>query len=849
MPLLKIYVKDGATGAPINHARVTCNGATHYTDANGYRFLGNWPANTDITLNVSASGYNPADSSFRMPGHEYTHEIWLYPAAPPSAPPGEGEGEGAETGPARTINIVDISTDKETYLPSDIITIWVGVEAVGEWRLTAELRNGALHIIQSNEFDFGEGMSTVLEFKRPADMPSGDYHIWITAPYFKYGPGPLIKIRKPAPPPPPPEEEAPPEEAPPAPDIWSGFIEAAKDIYGEIVGATATAMNGLFELITGRPPTEEDVLGITSEAAKWWPMFNVFSKAIYGVDLKTGKPATYEDITTEEMVWSAVDIATAVVGATALEKIGAKLYMKSGALISRQTILKIFQVEGQAVLKGATRIGLRTGLMTMVKGALKAGLASMAKNPIMSVFVITEIPNLIMMMQFARHQVAEEGGITVEQASFRMAKHEKVLQSLMWDLKAAKESGNTERIDLLLERMEKALNAYRLGIERDRTILEEANSYESTKAMFDYFSGVLTSEKELREPIEIPDEITGEVRQVIDGDTIKVLYANRDYVIRLAGINAPELAHSGAIKELGGPESAEWLQKKIWGETVKVRFDPENKTDKYGRLVGVVFLDGENINIESLRNGWSNVFFYEPNALVDEVEYLAALNEAKSNNRGMWNMLRMDVGDVKFTTSPSNAQIFIDGRDTGLRTTETIKGLAAARHTIRLSLEGYEDEEFDIEVEAGKLKEVYIKMRKTKVEKAPARPSRSTLESQFKLKVITEEEARAGLSALGYTDVDIDRFIDEWKAEQEKKELEETTGRIKITSKPTHAYITLDDEFTLLMTPETLKNIEPGVHRVVVSLFGYEPWSTDVPVEKGKITEIHADLKKIGEGS
>ncbi len=89
------------------------------------------------------------------------------------------------------------------------------------------------------------------------------------------------------------------------------------------------------------------------------------------------------------------------------------------------------------------------------------------------------------------------------------------------------------------------------------------------------------------------------VDRVIDGDTIE----SNGTSIRLLGINSPEKG------EFGYNEAKNFLQNKILNKTVTLKFTNE-RTDKYGRTLAYVFINSLNINVESVRNGFSNYYFY-----------------------------------------------------------------------------------------------------------------------------------------------------------------------------------------------------------------------------------------------
>ena len=105
---------------------------------------------------------------------------------------------------------------------------------------------------------------------------------------------------------------------------------------------------------------------------------------------------------------------------------------------------------------------------------------------------------------------------------------------------------------------------------------------------------------------QITEGFVGRVKKVTDGDTIRVSWSERnfDFPIRFANINAPEM-------NAGGEQSKKWLANLLMGREVYVKINPKNRVGKFGRLIGEVFLDGINMNEESLREMQSIPFGQE----------------------------------------------------------------------------------------------------------------------------------------------------------------------------------------------------------------------------------------------
>lgn len=126
------------------------------------------------------------------------------------------------------------------------------------------------------------------------------------------------------------------------------------------------------------------------------------------------------------------------------------------------------------------------------------------------------------------------------------------------------------------------------------------------------------------------DTLTGRVVGVTDGDTLTVLdAANQQHKIRLAGIDCPEKAQPY------GQAAKQSLSDQVFGRDVAVE---AGKTDKYGRAVGKVRVDGRDANLEQLRRGlaWHYKRFENEQSLDDRLAYRAAEEEARTSRRGLW---------------------------------------------------------------------------------------------------------------------------------------------------------------------------------------------------------------------
>ena len=118
--------------------------------------------------------------------------------------------------------------------------------------------------------------------------------------------------------------------------------------------------------------------------------------------------------------------------------------------------------------------------------------------------------------------------------------------------------------------------------------------------------------------------IIGKCTRVSDGDTIHVVTdGNVKFKVRLDRIDAPEK------DQPYGKESTAYLTKLIKGRTVRVEWQ---KKDKYGRVLGIVYLDKTDINLKMVETGsaWHYSYFDKTPA------YAAAEAAAKEKRLGFW---------------------------------------------------------------------------------------------------------------------------------------------------------------------------------------------------------------------
>ncbi len=132
-----------------------------------------------------------------------------------------------------------------------------------------------------------------------------------------------------------------------------------------------------------------------------------------------------------------------------------------------------------------------------------------------------------------------------------------------------------------------------------------------------------------------------DVLKVYDGDTVLVSYKGEKYRVRLLYIDAPESDQTGLresfkltkIHQVG--ELATGFLKKLIGKN-KIELKVRGK-DRYGRLLGVLYLNERNLNYEMVKAGM--VFLYRGAGFRTQHNremFEEALAYAKRNKKGFW---------------------------------------------------------------------------------------------------------------------------------------------------------------------------------------------------------------------
>ena len=115
----------------------------------------------------------------------------------------------------------------------------------------------------------------------------------------------------------------------------------------------------------------------------------------------------------------------------------------------------------------------------------------------------------------------------------------------------------------------------------------------------------------------------GKVVKVVDGDTLTILVDNQQHKIRLSDIDTPER------KQPFGTRAKQALSDLAFGKQARI---VEVTMDRYGRIVGRVYVDGTDVNRELVAQGFAWVYRKYSN----DAELLELETQAREKRLGLW---------------------------------------------------------------------------------------------------------------------------------------------------------------------------------------------------------------------
>ena len=217
------------------------------------------------------------------------------------------------------------------------------------------------------------------------------------------------------------------------------------------------------------------------------------------------------------------------------------------------------------------------------------------------------------------------------------------------------------------------------------------------------------------------------------------------------------------------------------------------------------------------------------------------------------------TGFISVTSTPSGADITLDGRPIGEKTPHSVP-IDPGPHTIKLTLAGYQDWTKSVQVTGGETTNVHATLTQI-----PGAVTVTSTPSGVEIYVETYlGDSYVGKTPHTNTKVSPGHYTikltlagyQDWTKELQVRGGETTDvhatltpipppeGFLTVTSTPSGAAIIIDDMPTGTVTPFTMP-LQPGAYTIKLTLEGYEDWTESVHITDGKTTYAQATLTQI----
>lgn len=144
-----------------------------------------------------------------------------------------------------------------------------------------------------------------------------------------------------------------------------------------------------------------------------------------------------------------------------------------------------------------------------------------------------------------------------------------------------------------------------------------------------------SSQKASKEGLHVVSNV-----EAVDGDTIKYKYEGKKYTARFLLVDTPETKHPKLGVQKFGKEASNYTKGEILkAKKVEIEFEPsEGETDKYGRQLVYVYVDGKSLQEKLLKGGYARVAYIYKSSYIHLDEYKKAEAEGKSKKLRIWSI-------------------------------------------------------------------------------------------------------------------------------------------------------------------------------------------------------------------
>lgn len=130
------------------------------------------------------------------------------------------------------------------------------------------------------------------------------------------------------------------------------------------------------------------------------------------------------------------------------------------------------------------------------------------------------------------------------------------------------------------------------------------------------------------------EQIPVELKRVYDGDTIVIIYEGQEVDLRYLLVDSSELKGEQPFSQEAKARNKELVE----SGQLTIEFDVGERFDKYGRLLGYLYVDGVSVQETLLTEGLVRIAYVIPPNTRYLTEFEAASEKAKKAKIGVWSI-------------------------------------------------------------------------------------------------------------------------------------------------------------------------------------------------------------------
>jgi len=236
----------------------------------------------------------------------------------------------------------------------------------------------------------------------------------------------------------------------------------------------------------------------------------------------------------------------------------------------------------------------------------------------------------------------------------------------------------------------------------------------------------------------------------------------------------------------------------------------------------------------------------------EDTTFTVSVTEGQITSKSVDLISTVTTGSIYLTSIPSGAEIWLNGVNTTMTTPDTAKNLVPGSYDVTLKLQDYIDTTFTVSVTLGQVTSkniTLIQIINTGSIYLTSIPSgaeiwldgvNTTMTTPDTIKNLTPGNYDVTLKLQNYSDTTFTVSVTAGQTTSQNVTLVliVTTGNIYIFSNPAGAQIWIDGVNTLQTTPDTVKNIDEGLHNVTLKLEEYRDTTFAFSVTAGQTNII-----------